>query len=215
LSKLIKLLIFGLVGLLILAAFNFKNLKRLATVNSMFDEDKIVHNFSNMDEALFSSPLPISGEKHVWPVDLQPLPLNFESYGEKFGIEDVMLETKTTAMVVVKDGTIVYEDYFLGTEPEDQRISWSMSKSFVSSLIGVALQDGVIKSLDDQVTDYAPLLKGSAYDAMRIISTRSLTSIKWDGHWLWVSLSIISLHLLTYGLANREQGVFMCRLTLM
>lgn len=175
-SKIIKFIVFGLIALLVLVAFNFKSIQRLAKVNSLFDADKIVHNFSNMDEALPASPLPISGEKHVWPVNLQPLPETFESYGEEYGVKDVMLETKTTAMVVVKDGTIVFEDYFLGTGPDDQRISWSMSKSFVSSLIGVALKEGAIKSLDDQVTEYAPLLKGSAYDGATLRNVLNMAS---------------------------------------
>ncbi|NNC37173.1 MAG: serine hydrolase [Hyphomonadaceae bacterium] len=175
-SKIVKFLLIVFVAVGVLIALNFKSLQRLATVNSLFDADKIVHNFSNMDEALFSSPLPISGEKHIWPVDLQRLPGTFVYRGESESIEDVMLDTKTTAMVVVKDGTIVYEDYFLGTGAEDTRISWSMSKSFVSALIGVALKEGAIKSLDDQVTDYVPLLKGSAYEGATLRNVLNMAS---------------------------------------
>jgi CubicO group peptidase (beta-lactamase class C family) len=64
----------------------------------------------------------------------------------------------------MKNGAIVAQDYYLGTEPEDLRISWSVAKSFLSALVGILLEDGTIPSLDVQVTDYAPLLVGSAYD---------------------------------------------------
>jgi CubicO group peptidase (beta-lactamase class C family) len=185
----VKPFLIGLGVLLVLAALwaivNFKNLQRLATVNSLFDADKIVHNFSNMDEALYSSPLPISGTPHEWPVSLQTLPETFENRGESLNVQDVMLDTKTTAMIVVKDGIIVYEDYFLETGPEDKRISWSMSKSFVSSLVGVALKQGVIKNLDDQVTDYAPLLKGSAYDGATLRNVMNMASgVEFDEDYL-------------------------------
>lgn len=155
---------------------NWKNFNRLMKVNTLFAENKIVYNFSHMDELLFSVPLPISGEPHVWPVDLKPLPETFDYRGETLNIEDVLLDTQTTAMVVVKDGVIIYEEYFKGTGADDLRISWSMSKSFVSALVGVALQEGAIKSIDDQVTDYVPSLMGSAYEGATLRNVLHMAS---------------------------------------
>ena len=175
-----KFVKYGLLGLVIIGVLyvilNWSNIQRLLRVNSLFEESKIVHNFSHMDGLLHSTPLPITGTKHVWTVDKQALPETFAWKGANLNLVDILAETRTTALVVVKDGTIVSEDYYLGTGMDDKRISWSMSKSFVSSLIGVALADGKIKSLDDQVTDYVPSLKGSAYEGATLRNVLHMAS---------------------------------------
>ncbi len=175
-----KIFVYGLIGLLILAllftAIKWKDLSRLLKVNSLFEEDKIVHNFSNMRDLLLADKLPVSGTKHIWPVNLTPLPLSFDYAGQTLNIEDILKETKTTALIVVKDGTILFEDYYLGTDVDDKRISWSISKSFISSLVGIAVQDGDIKNLDDQVTDYVPALKGSVYEGASLRNVLHMAS---------------------------------------
>ena len=69
-----------------------------------------------------------------------------------------------SGVMVLKDGKILLERYGLGRKPEDRWISFSVTKSFTSTLVGAAIQDGKIKSLDDPVTHYIPQLAGSAYD---------------------------------------------------
>ncbi len=175
-----RIFVYGLIGLLALAlliiAVKWKDISRLLKVNSLFEEDKIVHNFSNMKDLLLADRLPISGTKHIWPAVLQPLPETFEYSGQTLNIEDILKETKTTAFIVVKDGVILFEDYYMGTGIDDKRISWSISKSFVSSLVGIALKNGQIKSLDDQVTDYAPSLKGSVYEGATLRNVLHMAS---------------------------------------
>lgn len=172
----LKIIGFIVIAAFVIVAINFKNLVRLYKVNTLFDADKIVHSFSNMKELLFFVDLPKSGTAHEWPVDLQNLPEKFDYHGEDLNINDVLLDTSTTALIVVKDGTIVYEDYFQGTGKDDLRISWSMCKSFVSALFGVALANGDIKSLDDQVTDYVPSLKDTAYEGTTLRNVLHMAS---------------------------------------
>ncbi len=81
-----------------------------------------------------------------------------------------------TGLVMLKDGKLVHQSYYLGTGPEDLRISWSMAKSLLSALFGVVMAEGKIASLDDQVTKYAPLLKGSAYDGATIRNVLNMAS---------------------------------------
>ncbi|MBL4854425.1 MAG: serine hydrolase [Robiginitomaculum sp.] len=175
-----KIFASGLIGIVILAllftAIKWKGINRLLKVNSLFEEDKIVHNFSNMKDLLYADKLPVSGTKHIWPVNLQPLPEAFSFSNQSLNIEDILKETKTTALIVVKDGTIVFEDYYLGTDVDDKRISWSISKSFISSLVGIAVQDGDIKNIDDQVTDYVPALKGSVYEGATLRNVLHMAS---------------------------------------
>jgi CubicO group peptidase (beta-lactamase class C family) len=81
----------------------------------------------------------------------------------------------------VKNGEVVLEDYELGTGPETHWPSYSMAKSVSSTLIGAALQDGSIGSLDDPVAKYVPALKGGAYESVSVRNVIQMASgVKWD-----------------------------------
>ena len=75
---------------------------------------------------------------------------NFEEYIKK---------TKTTALLIVKNDTIIYEKYFNGSQRDDLFIAMSITKSFVNTLIGIAIDEGYIGSVDDAITQYIPELK--------------------------------------------------------
>lgn len=169
----------------VILAFNWGNLHRLIRVKALFDADKIVHNFSHMGGLLFADPLPKSGSVHEWPVSLSPLPETYLDRGTEKNTKAMLEELSATALVVVKDGTIVFEDYYKGTGKDDLRISWSMSKSFVSALTGLALENGDIENIDDPVTKYAPSLKGSAYDGVSLRDVMNMASgIKFNEDYL-------------------------------
>ena len=171
--------------ILIVLGLNWSTVQRLIHVKSLFDEDKIVYNFSHMDEVLYSSELPRSGEEDLWDVNLSPLPATYIDRGNEKDVAAMLEELQTTALVVVKDGSIVFEDYYKGTGADDLRMSWSMSKSFVSALTGLALANGDIESIDDPVTKYAPLLKGSAYDGVPLRHVLNMASgITFDENYL-------------------------------
>ena len=86
-----------------------------------------------------------------------------------------------SGVMVVKDGKVMLERYGLGRKPEDRWISFSVTKSITSTLVGAAIKDGKIKSIDDQVTSYIPELKGSAYDGVSIRKLLTMSSgVKWN-----------------------------------
>lgn len=158
------------------AALNWENLKRLKTVNSLFDADKIVHNFSHMDEAFLHHDLAASSEIFIWPEALQDLPDIVVINAEPKPLGALLEELDTTALVIIKDGTLIFEDYYKGTGKDDLRISWSMAKSFASGLYGKALESGQIKSLDDKVESYVSALKGTAYEGASIRNVMNMSS---------------------------------------
>jgi len=160
--KLGLLTIFVITIICILTALNWTKLKRLHTINTLFDADKIVHNFSNMDTAFLSQSLPAATPKHIWPTELSALPESIRIYDQQTKLETFIAETDTTALLVIKDGHILSETYYKGTDKEDLRISWSVAKSFMSILFGVAIENGDIASLQDSVDSYVPALKTSA-----------------------------------------------------
>jgi CubicO group peptidase (beta-lactamase class C family) len=84
-------------------------------------------------------------------------------------------------MLVLKDGAIAFEDYELGIGPDTHWISFSMAKSIASTLVGVAVAEGSISSLDDPVVRYVPSLKGSAYDGVSVRQILTMSSgVRWD-----------------------------------
>ena len=76
--------------------------------------------------------------------------------------------TDTNAFIVLRDDKILYEGYFNGTAPDSIHTSFSAAKSFVSALIGAAIADGSIASVDDPVVKYIPEIAGRGLDSMTI-----------------------------------------------
>ena len=72
--------------------------------------------------------------------------------------EEWAVESQTTALIVIKNDTIIYEKYFNGFVRDSYFHSQSMAKSFISFLIGAAIDDGLIKSIEDPITKYIPEL---------------------------------------------------------
>lgn len=142
---------------------------RLLAVNSLFSEEKIVNNFSHMDQLFFNRPLS-RGAGPVSPLPVgEPAMLSPEA-------QEWVAARHVTAIVALKNGEMVHESYYLGTTPEDLRISWSVAKSFLSSLFGIIEAEGAIDSLDDPVEKYAPLLKGSAYEGATVRNILTMSS---------------------------------------
>ncbi|MBO9575107.1 MAG: serine hydrolase [Sphingobium sp.] len=84
------------------------------------------------------------------------------------GYQDFAEKTYTNAFLVIRDGKILFEDYRNRSHAGTKFIAFSMSKSIVSMLTGIALQKGLIASIDDPVTKYVPELKGGGYDGVSI-----------------------------------------------
>ncbi|MDW4498665.1 serine hydrolase [Sulfitobacter sp. D35] len=167
-----------LLAAIVLGLWNRDQIRRLWAVNSLFDAEHIVENFSHMDLAFLHVPLP-RGEGPISPLPEGPravLPDSVVSWQD---------ERSVTSLLVLKDATIRHEDYQLGTGPDDLRIGWSLSKSFLSALAGTVVAEGAIASLDDPVTDYAPALRGTAYDGATVRNVLNMaTGVTFDEDYL-------------------------------
>jgi CubicO group peptidase (beta-lactamase class C family) len=146
-----------------------EEITRLLAVNTLFDEDRIVQNFSSMQDLFHRTPVP-RGFGEVSPLP-QGAPITLPQ-----GAETWLTERSATSLIVLKGGEIRFENYYLGTSEHDLRISWSMAKSYLSALFGVLLEEGAIASLEDPVTKYAPSLKGTAYDGASIRNVLQMSS---------------------------------------
>jgi len=96
-------------------------------------------------------------------------------------VETYMLEQRTAGLVIIQNGKLRLEKYGLDFNAQGQWTSFSVAKSFTSTLVGAAVKDGFINSIDDKVSDYIPDLKGSAYDDVSIRQLLTMTSgVKWN-----------------------------------
>ena len=96
-------------------------------------------------------------------------------------VDAYMKDQRTAGLVIVQDGKIRMEKYGLGFDGLGRWTSFSVAKSFTSTLVGAAIKDGYIKSLDDKVTVYIPDLRGSAYDDVSVRQLLTMTSgVKWN-----------------------------------
>lgn len=90
--------------------------------------------------------------------DEQRVTSTFEEVLGVASFEDFMEQSTTQALIVLHDGTIAYEGYFNEAQRDTLTTSFSMAKSFVTALIGIAVEDGSIGSVHDPITDYLPEL---------------------------------------------------------
>lgn len=168
-KRLMQILMVAILLVVVAAIWKREEIARLMAVNSLFSEDKIVHNFSNMDQAFLTKEMSL-GDGPVTDLpqgDAITLPI---------GADQWIKDRSVSALVVLKDGQIRHESYHLGTGPDDRRISWSVAKSFLSALTGQLVEQGAIASLDDPVTRYVPALKGGAYDGATIRNVLNMSS---------------------------------------
>ena len=112
----------------------------------------------------------VDASKSAWPLPHAEAKLDFtyEYGGATHAAADALDRTYTNALIIIKHGKIVTEIYRNETNETTHFISFSMAKSITSILIGLAVADGHIHSIDDEITRYVPELKDSAYDGVTI-----------------------------------------------
>jgi len=105
----------------------------------------------------------------------------FEAGGKHYDLFDYLALNRVAGLLIAKNGEVVLEDYELGIGSETHWPSYSMAKSVSSTLVGAALQDGSIESLDDPVTKYVPTLTGGAYEGVSVRNVIQMASgVRWD-----------------------------------
>jgi CubicO group peptidase (beta-lactamase class C family) len=157
-----------------------------ADARTMFDgtmrPDVAVKTFENSHTLFPVRTVEHSGEVRKLPLAKSTLQnVHFESAGKKYDLADYLALNRVSGLLILKNGQVAYEDYEYGTTPETLWPSFSMGKSVSSTLVGAALLDGSISSLDDPVTKYLPQLKNGAYAGVSVRNIIQMASgVKWD-----------------------------------
>ena len=158
----------------------------IATVREVYDgrmlPDIAVNTFRNIDR-LFPVRTVKRGDR------VSPMPLALQSLDDftlhwndrTYDLFDVLSLNRVSGILILQDGAIVYEQYLLGNTAQTRWMSMSVVKSITAMLIGAAVQEGHIRSLDDAVTDYLPELEGSAYEGVTVRQLLLMaTGVQWN-----------------------------------
>jgi CubicO group peptidase (beta-lactamase class C family) len=158
----------------------------IGTVRQVYDGvlplDLAVQTFRNI-ERLFptrtirrsSTPVPLPGA--VAPLRT----VSFRAGGKTYSLDDYLELNRVAALLVLKNGQVALERYRFGNTACTRWMSMSIAKSITSTLIGAAIKQGYIRSLADPVTQYVPVLIGSAYDRVSVRDVLMMASgVRWD-----------------------------------
>jgi len=175
----IRIAVVLVVAAVVAVAIFWKDIQEIRGVlryANVFEPDKIVENFRSLYKQYPHATVHRSGPVFELPEAHQTLPTTYIYDGETKNIADWIERTDTTGLIVIKDGVILFENYYAGNQASTRWISMSVAKSFVSFLVGVALEEGKIANLQDPVDKYVPGLKGSGYEGVSLKNVLQMSS---------------------------------------
>lgn len=171
-----------LLGLLIIllgaGAFYYPKLKRVNHVLHFFDRDQIVENFRTTNLMMPTHQVTAAKAPVSFPgkTPAAALPDSVRYDGITLDVPTYLDSTYTTGLLVLQNDTIVHEEYLRGRSAATPQIVWSVSKSFLSALFGIAVAEGHIKSIEQTADEYCPELKSSGYEGVRIKDVLQMSS---------------------------------------
>ncbi|SNY50974.1 CubicO group peptidase, beta-lactamase class C family [Arsukibacterium tuosuense] len=158
----------------------------IGTVRQVYDgklyPDLQVNTFRNIDR-LFPTRTVARGDR-VSELPVSDKPLQAFSYAvddQTYDLYDVLAMNRVSGMLIIHNGEIKFEKYLLGNDEHSRWMSMSVVKSMTGLLIGAAIKDGHINSIDDKIVDYLPRFKGTAYDGVTVKHLLQMSSgVAWN-----------------------------------
>ena len=158
------------------AQFFKKDLIRLQFVLTLFEPAGIVENFRNMTRVLDYRTVRRRGPVYRIPYESKRLPASYPYQGQDHDLAQWIERTATSGIIIIHDGKIAFERYYLGNHASTRWASWSVGQSIVSALVGFAMEEGLIRSLADPVNDYVPRLGASGYNGVTLREVLQMSS---------------------------------------
>ena len=158
--------------------FMYKDLyTRVTVIGTLFSGEEQYENLNRFYKFIDSSTLSPSSN----PLDFKSskaisLPASFNFNDEEIGTENFLRRTDTSALLILQNGEIQFEKYWLTGGENVQWMSMSVAKSFISALVGIAIRDGHINNIEEAISDYVPELKNSPYNNVRIKDVLQMSS---------------------------------------
>lgn len=159
---------------------NIGNVRQI--YDGVLSPELAVNTFRNIDRLFPSALVRKSKQPYALPLDPKPLTqFSFTDRGRRIELEQYLELNRVAGLLILKDGKIKLEKYRYGNTPQTRWMSMSVVKSITSSLIGAALQQKKMTSLNDAVSHYVPELKGSAYQSVSVRHVLMMASgVAWN-----------------------------------
>ncbi len=172
----IRVVLVFLTLFIVLLALNHKRIMHIYHGVTLFETSRLSENFRNMDQRFPS--IKVASGKAIFSLeeDLRDLPSEYTYLGEKRSVSEFIEKTGTNGLLVAQGNHVLYEEYFNEYTETDRMITWSVSKSVISALIGIAKEEGSINGVYDLVTDYVPSLSASGYRDVTIKDVLQMSS---------------------------------------
>ncbi|MEP7372454.1 MAG: serine hydrolase [Chitinophagaceae bacterium] len=137
----------------------------------------VYYNFAGIDDyKIFTNNKVANGQTQPWPVSAL-----YNKISSPDTLNDLLAELKTVAVLVIKNDSLLYEKYWGGYSDSSLSNSFSMAKSITSLLIGVAIKEGKIKSVEETVGNYLPEFKEGLAAELKIKDLLTMSSgSNWD-----------------------------------
>ncbi|MGC4029701.1 MAG: serine hydrolase [Steroidobacteraceae bacterium] len=135
-----------------------------------------VRGYMAMETIFPTKPIRAGGTVHPLLESPRPIIGNFVFENRPYTVDDLMASSRASGLIVVKDGEIVIERYGLGRKPTDRWTSFSVVKPLTSTLVGAAIKDGYIRSVDDPLDMYIPELKGGTFEGVTLRNAMRMSS---------------------------------------
>lgn len=154
-----------------------KKIKILYTSLNSFKNENLAHTFQHTPEIQPTKKISKGADTFQFvKEDNTTLADGFSFEGVFYSSEKFMEDTKTSAMLVIKDDVIKYEKYFMGGDENTLFSSNSMGKSFVSALMGIAVSEGYVESIEDPIGKYIPEFVGTEIEKIPIRACLQMAS---------------------------------------
>ena len=158
----------------------------IGTVREVYDgrlyPDIQVNTFRNIDRLFPTRTVPRGNSVLELPQSTTPLQnFGFVTNSKTYDLYDVLALNRVSGLLIIKDGEIHFEEYLLGNDRDTRWMSMSVVKSMTAMLIGAAIQDGDISSIDDPIVNYLPRFKDTAYDGVTVRHLLQMSSgVAWN-----------------------------------
>ncbi len=141
----------------------------------MFAGD-LYDNFRNMQRFTPTSVMQPGADTWELGDNSDTLEFSGEFLGEETSLEDFLALSNTSALLVIKGDKVIYEHYAHGDSVDSLHMSFSVAKSFVATLVGIAVEEGLIKSIDEPIRTYLPQLTSKTWDGVTIRHVLQMSS---------------------------------------
>lgn len=158
----------------------------IGTVRQIYDgklyTDIQVNTFRNIDRLFPTRTVARGNTVSMLPVSSRPLQdFSYTVEDRTYDLYDVLSLNRVGGMIIIHNGEIQFEKYLLGNDEDTRWMSMSVAKSMTATLIGAAIHDGAINSIDDPIVTYLPRFRGTAYDGVTVRNLLQMTSgVAWN-----------------------------------